>query len=309
MTDMQATELPWAVPETGRIDRSAQTLLDFMRTGTPGAGGGGDLCGRPEPVQSVEPLHVDGGDGPIDARLYRPAGHEGAPLLLWFHGGGFVGGSLDSHDVPLRALANRAGCGVLSVGYRLAPAHPFPAAVQDAAAAIRWAASHAGSLGLDPSRIVVGGDSAGGSIAIAGTMIVRERVSLQLLVYPDTDARSGVNHASWSAFDGIILDRPGKEGILDQYLPPGLDRTVPQASPVLAPIEALQGMPPTLVVTAEFDPQRDEGERYADHLRAAGVRVALTRYPGMIHGFLQMTAVLPQGRSLITQLAASIRSI
>lgn len=315
MTDMRGKTLPWLVPDTGTIAPAAQTLLDFMRslaaapTAIEGGPSHGNLSGRPEPVQRVEELEVAGGAGPVPGRLYRPAGCEGGPLLLWFHGGGFVGGGLNSHDVPLRALANRAGCAILSVAYRLAPAHPFPAAVEDAAASIGWAAANAGSLGLDAARIMVGGDSAGGSIATAGIMLAGQPVALQILVYPDTDARAGINHPSWSMFDGIVLDRAGKEIVLDQYLPPGIDRTQPHASPVLAPPDLLRILPPTLVVTAEFDPQRDEGERYADQLRGAGVRVALTRIPGMIHGFLQMAGVLKQGRQLLDEMAAAIRSI
>jgi acetyl esterase len=245
--------------------------------------------------------------------MYRPDGCAGGPLLLWFHGGGFVAGGLDSHDVPLRALANRASCAIVAVAYRLAPAHPHPAAVEDAAAAIRWAGDQAAKLGLDPSRLVVGGDSAGGHVAIVGTMLAVARgagpVALQLLVYPDADARRGFNHPSWSQHNGIVLDRPGKEIVLDHYLPPGINRTQPLVSPSLALPEDLHGMPATLIVTAEFDPQRDEGELYATRLRAAGVRVALTRYPGMIHGFLQMAGALEAGRTLIDQLAAAIRSI
>lgn len=319
MTDMRAAELPWLTPDTGRLAPAAETLIDFMRARGPappladGSSSGGDLSGRPEPVQEVRDLPVDGADGPIRGRLYLPAGHEGGPLLLWFHGGGFVQGGVNSHDVPLRALANRAGCAVLGLDYRLAPAHPFPAAVRDAAAAILWAGRHAVDHGLDPARIMVGGDSAGGNVATVGAMLARDAggapLVLQLLVYPDADARRGVHHPSWSLFDGLVLDRAGKEVVLDHYLPPGIDRAQPHASPALAATDVLRGLPPTLVVTAEFDPQRDEGELYAARLREAGVKVALVRYPGMIHGFLQMAAVLKPGRALIDQLADAIRSI
>ncbi|WP_419729233.1 alpha/beta hydrolase [Lichenicola sp.] len=318
MTDMQAATLPWLTPTAGEIDPAARTLLEFMAArakappSTDGKQSNGNLSGRPEPIEAVEDLLIDGAEVPIHAQLYRPAGSASGPLLLWFHGGGFVGGGQGSHDVPLRALANRAACGILAVDYRLAPADPFPAAVNDAAASIGWAATHAASLGFDPARIMVGGDSAGGNVATVGAMLARDQglgpVVLQLLVYPDADARAGSNQPSWQQNDGIVLDRKGKEVVLDQYLPPGIDRTQPHASPALAPLEALHGLPPTLVVTAEFDPQRDEGELYADRLREAGVRVALVRYPGMIHGFMQMAGVLKQGRALIDQLAAAIRS-
>lgn len=319
MTDMQAPVLPWLTPDSGALAPSAETLLDFMRgrseasSNRAGRTTGSGLDRPPEPVESVRDLLIDGAAGPVPGRLYLPAGHETGPLLLWFHGGGFVQGGLDSHDVPLRALANRAACAVLAVAYRLAPAHPYPAAVHDAAAAIDWAFRHAAGLGLDPARIMVGGDSAGGNVATVGAMLSRDAgtapLALQLLVYPDADARRGARTASWSEYDGIILDREGKEIVLDQYLPPGTDRDQPHVSPALAPIVALRSLPPTLVVTAEFDPQRDEGELYAARLRQAGVRVALVRYPGMVHGFLQMTAILKEGRALIEQLAATIRSI
>lgn len=319
MNDMQEATLPWFTPETGQLAPAAATLLDFMRSrgaapaSVDGSAPNGNLSGRSEPVDHVEDLQVDGAEAPIGARLYRPAGHQAGPLLLWFHGGGFVAGGLHSHDFPLRALANRASCAILAVDYRLAPAHPFPAAIRDAAASIGWAIAHAASLGLDPGRIMVGGDSAGGNIATVGAMLARDQgagsIALQILVYPDADARAGFNHPSWSEHDGLVLDRVGKDASLDQYLPAGIDRTQPHVSPALAPLQALHGLPAALIVTAEFDPQRDEAELYAARLRQAGVRVALTRYPGMIHGFFQMAGVLKEGRALIDQMATAIDSI
>jgi acetyl esterase len=313
----------WDVPSPGRVDPQAQALLDvfakapriteprddryiaILRAGFPAFT---RLAGPPEPVDRVEDLQAQGPRGAIPLRLYRPQTNTPKPLLIWCHGGGFVLGDLDTNDTPLRALANRSGCAVLAVDYRLAPEHPFPAGIEDGYAALAWAAARTHELGA--SRIVIGGDSAGGNIATVVTMLARERngpdIALQVLIYPDADARAGFNYASWRDNDGRVLDRVSKDRQLALYLPPHIDRTQPRVSPALAPAQSLAGLPPALIVTGEFDPQRDEGEFYARRLHEAKVPVALHRYPGMIHGFFQMAAKLDAARDLTTRIATAI---
>ena len=312
----------WDVPSTGRVDPKAQALLDIfarapridepddrryvavLRAGFPALA---RLAGPPEPVDRVEDLHIEAPRGKIPLRLYRPQANMPRPLLIWFHGGGFILGDLETCDAPLRAVANRSGCPVLAVDYRLAPEHPFPAAIDDGSAALAWAAAHLDEFSA--SRIAVGGDSAGGAIATAVAMRAREEgpaIALQMLIYPDADARAGMHYPSWRDNNGRVLDRASKDRQLAFYLPSPLDRTQPFVSPASASRRALTGLPPALIVTGEFDPQRDEGESYAAHLREAGVPVALHRYPGMIHGFLQMTAKLDAAAHLIARIAATL---
>jgi acetyl esterase len=316
------------MPAPGPLHPQARALLDvFARHNSPpppadpaeavaalraGYHGLDGLAGRPEPVTRVDDQSVGGADGMLAARLYRPEGSRGGPLLVWFHGGGFISGDLDTHDRPLRAVANRARSAVLSVAYRLAPEHPYPAAIEDAHAVLSWAYAHAAAAyGADPSRIVVGGDSAGGNIAAVATMLARDRggppLASQILIYPDADARPGYTTDSWRTYDGILLDRANKDRGLSLYLPAGIDRTHPHVSPALAAAADLRGLPPAYIVTAEHDPLRDEAENYASRLREVGVPVRLDRFPGMIHGFFQMAAKLDAGRDVIARVAADLR--
>ncbi len=295
----------WDIPSSGRIDPDCALLL-----GGSAAGAGASPTGDAVRPAQVRDLAIDGRGGALRLRLYLPEPRASTALLVWLHGGGFVSGGLDSHDAPLRALAEAAGCAVVAVEYRLAPAHPYPAAIRDAHAALLWASAHAGELGADPSRLAVGGDSAGGNLATVAAMLCRDlggpRLALQVLVYPDGDARAGPHRESWRLHDGLVLGRADKDRTLALYLPAGIDRSDPHVSPALAPIGALRGLAPALVLTAEFDPQRDEGEAYATRLRQAGVTVCLTRYPGMIHGFWQMTGLaVPAGRAN-RQIAAAL---
>lgn len=273
-------------PGAGRLDPQAAAFLEQ----------------RPVPAPMIEDRRVPGADGDtIALRISR--GGDG-PVVVWAHGGGFVAGTARGHDRELGALAARAECTVVAVDYRLAPLFPFPAAIEDMVIALAWAAG----LGRP---VIVGGDSAGGNLATVAAMRVRGTAHapcLQLLVYPDADARRGINTASWRAHDGLILDRAGKDRTLDHYLPGALDRRDPEISPALAPAGFLAGMPPALVVTAEFDPQCDEGETYAARLRADGVAVALERVAGMIHGFMQMPH-LAAASALTERLARAIRAV
>lgn len=299
-----------------QLDPQAKALLDQMaarvqvpasrqnyRTQIP-------LAGPPEPVSKVENRKIPGLTGNIPVRIYTPKGSGPLPVLVYIHGGGFASGNLDTHDAPLRALANRAGCIIVSVEYRLAPKHPFPAAPEDAYAATKWVANHAKEIGGDSTRIAVGGDSAGGNLATVVTMMTRERrgpkLVYQVLLYPNTDAAPIKPYRSWEENDGYILTKAVRQEVYDQYVPDDVDRRNPYVSPLWA--KDLKHLPPALVITGEFDPLRDEGEAYAARLKKAGVPVVTTRYKGMIHGFFQMAGVLDAGKKVINQTAAALRA-
>lgn len=245
-------------------------------------------------VGEVRSVSIPGPGGTIGARYYRPAGAaSSAPLLVFYHGGGFVVGSLESHDSACRLICRDAGVHVLAVDYRLAPEHPAPAAVEDAYAAYRWAREHASELGADPRRVAVGGDSAGGCLAAVVTVLARDAgdplPALQWLIYPVTDMRGGSRSRSLFG-DGFLLTKHDMDWFQDTYLQnSGLDLTDPRVSPLLT--DDLAGLSPALVVTAGFDPLRDEGEQYADRLRAAGVAVDHRKMGSMVHAFLNLNAL------------------
>ncbi|WP_433341888.1 alpha/beta hydrolase [Micromonospora sp. CA-111912] len=265
--------------------------------------GGGDV----EPVHEVRDGVVPGPAGDLPIRVHRPAGPGRLPTLVYFFGGGWTLGSVDTADGICRRLANAAGCQVVTVGYRLAPEHPFPAAVHDCHAAVRWLAGHADEFGVDPDRLAVGGDSAGGNLAAAVTLLARDAggpaLAAQLLVYPNTDQRRRDEPAGEQ--DPLLFNRHSVAWYRGHYLPDPATAEDPLASPLLA--EDLTGLPPALVVTAEYDPLRDEGERYASRLRDAGVPVELARYDGMIHGFFAMPGVFDAGRRAQDRAAAFLR--
>jgi acetyl esterase len=253
---------------------------------------------------------IPGPAGQIPARHYEPTGvgFEGRPLIVYFHGGGWTIGDLDTHDGVCRFLAANAGAGVLSVGYRLAPEHPFPAAVEDALAAFRWAASECARLGADPSRIAVAGDSAGGNLAAAVSLLARDeggpQPALQALIYPVADTAG--TWPSRDAFaEGFLLTRADMDWFEGHYLANGSDREDPRVSLLRA--TDLSGLPPAYVAVAGFDPLRDEGEAYAERLREAGVQVALRRHPGLIHGFANLTEICPSAREAMQELAGAVR--
>ncbi|MFJ8039309.1 alpha/beta hydrolase [Kitasatospora sp. NPDC096147] len=253
--------------------------------------------GSPEAVHEVGELTVPGPGGPLTLRFYRPSTAAELPALLYLFGGGWTLGSLDTGDAICRRLANAVGCVVVGVGYRLAPEHPFPAAVEDVAAAARWLAEHAAEVGVDPARIAVGGDSAGGNLAAALTLLARADggpgLRHQLLVYPNTD-RHAATASLLESEDPLLFNRRSVEWYWGHYLKAEADGDSPLASPLRA--DDLSGLPPATVITAEYDPLRDEGEAYAEALRAAGVPVELRRYEGMVHGFFAMAGVLDAGR-------------
>jgi acetyl esterase len=267
------------------------------------------MQGEPEAVAKVEDHTVPGAAGSIPIRIYTPAGTGPLPVLVYFHGGGWVIGNVETYDGLCRALTNAAGCIVVSVDYRLAPEHPFPAAVDDAYDAALWTAANAAGLGGDPARVAVGGDSAGGNLAAVVAQVARDRgkpaLKFQLLIYPVTDAACDTPSYSENA-DGYLLTRDAMRWFWNHYTRSDADRTDPCASPLRA--SNLSGLPAALVITAEHDPLRDEGELYAQRLRAAGVPVQLTRYEGMIHGFFAMSAVIDQGRRAIQQAATAMHA-
>jgi acetyl esterase len=267
------------------------------------------MQGFPEPVGSVEDRKLPGPGGYIPVRIYMPFGKEPFPVLVYFHGGGWVIGDIESSDGLCRTLSNAVGCIVVSVDYRLAPEHPFPAAADDAYHATLWAATNASSFGADDSRIAVCGDSAGGNLAAVIAQIARDRgkpgICFQLLIYPVTDAACDTPSYSENA-EGYFLTRDAMHWFWNHYIRNDADRIHPYASPLRASNFAC--LPPALVITAEFDVLRDEGERYAERMRAAGTPVQLTRYDGMIHGFFTMSAIIDQGRTAIKQSAAALRA-
>jgi len=265
-----------------------------------------------EAVAGATAASFPGPGGPLPVRIYRPLGSAPAevlPLLMFFHGGGWVFGDLDSHDRLCRSLANRAGCCVIAVDYRLAPEHRFPAAVDDAIAAIEYAATHAAQLRIDPQRIAAAGDSAGGNLVAVAALHFRDvgapRMVLQALLYPVTDLRMG-SGSYRSLGTGFLLTAERMRYFAGQYLGALSDAVHWRASPLLA--GSLADLPPALIITASHDPLVDEGHAYAERLKAAGVPTHYSCYAGMIHGFMTMAGAIEGGRTAIEETAAALRS-
>jgi len=263
------------------------------------------------PLGRVEDVELPGPAGAIHARLFvppRPPSSEAPPLLVYYHGGGWVIGDLDTHDDPCRFLADRAGVAVLAIDYRLAPEHPFPAAVEDAEAGYRWARENAGQLGVDPNRIAVGGDSAGANLAAALCLLARDEElpppAMQLLIYPVTDCAAEAPSRRTFA-EGFLLTRGDMDWFEGHYLPPDVDRGDPRVSLLRAP--DLGNLPPAYVATAGFDPLRDEGEAFARRLREAGNRIVLRRHPGLVHSYANLTAICPSARAAMLEAAGALR--
>jgi acetyl esterase len=262
-----------------------------------------------EAVASVADRTVPGPAGPIPVRVYRGEGAPTpAPAIVFFHGGGWVIGSLETHDNFCRALANRAQAVLVAVDYRLAPESRYPAAADDCYAVARWVAEHGAELGVDGARIAVAGDSAGGNLSAAVALMARDRgaprLRHQVLIYPVTDP--DFERASYREnAEGYLLTREGMMWFWDHYVPDVARRDEAYASPLRA--EKLGGVAPATVLTAEFDPLRDEGEAYAERLRDAGVPTTLRRYDGQIHGFAAMFEVFDQGKVALAQIAEVLR--
>jgi acetyl esterase len=272
-------------------------------------------AGLAEPVARVESLEIPGPTGSLRARLYVPSAERHVrPLIVYYHGGGWVVGDLDTHDGVCRFLAREVDAGVLSIDYRLAPEHRFPAAVDDAVAAFRWAAREATALGFDARRVAVAGDSAGGNLSATVSLVTTRdggpRPTAQMLIYPVTDLAN--RSRSYRLFaEGFFLTAGEMDWYIGHYLPDADAARDPRASPLLAP--DLSGLPPALVLTAGFDPLRDEGEAYARRLEDAGVRTWWRRHAGLIHGFCNMTSISPSGRAAMleaaTKLAEELRRV
>lgn len=262
------------------------------------------------PVEQVASA-VDRAAGEVQVRVYRPRGAAAGAILggvLYLHGGGWVCGDLDTHDRLCRALANRSGAAVIAVDYRLAPEHPFPAGLDDGLAALAWTRENAAGIGVDPRRLAVAGDSAGGNLA--AVIALRDRdaggappLRFQLLVYPITDGAMDTPSYSDNG-DGYYLTRSGMGWYWGHYIG-GADPLHPDASPLRA--GDLGELPPAYVLTAEHDPLRDEGEAYAERLRAAGVPVRLRRRAGMIHGFFRWPAAVDDATAAVDEAAAALR--
>jgi acetyl esterase len=259
---------------------------------------------EPPPVAQVQALATDTG---VPLRLYRPAA-SGAPVLVYFHGGGWTIGDLDTHDVLCRQLCVDAGIAVVSVDYRLAPEHRFPAAVDDCLAATRWVQQQAGALGLDGTRLAVGGDSAGGNLAAVVSLLLRDAGDAmplhQLLIYPATDMRAIAPSHTHNG-QGFLLTADSIEYYRGHYIPDRAQWSDWRASPLLAP--DLTRLPPALVLTAGYDPLRDEGRQYADALSAAGNRVQYICFERQLHGFITMSRILDEARTAVAVCAAVLR--
>jgi acetyl esterase len=269
------------------------------------AGGAGDA----PPVAHVEDRVVAGPHGDIPVRVYRPSDEPDLPLFVWLHGGGWTLGSVDIHDPITRTLANGAGCIVVSVDYRLAPERPFPAPLDDAWAALRWVGEHAVDLGGDPARLAVGGDSAGGNLSAVCALLARDagapRLALQVLVYPVTD--HGFATGSYrDNGEGYLLEAKQMQWFYDCYTRGGADPNDWRISPLRAPSHA--GVAPAMVVTAEFDPLRDEGNAYARALETAGVPTELREYPGMIHAFFGLPVAFDDAKVAFDDVVRALRT-
>jgi acetyl esterase len=264
---------------------------------------------------TVRDLEVPGAVGPLKARYYRPeatAGDDTTPLILFFHGGGYVLFDLETHDAQARALAVHGGAAVLSVDYRLAPEDPYPAAADDCEAVARWLVEHAADFDAAPDRIAVAGDSAGGNLAAVTCLRLAAsggpRLLAQVLIYPNTSSTGDFPSIVENA-EGYFLTTAQMEWFQAQYCPTGSDPADWGRSPLVAPAELLAATPPAVVCTAEYDPLRDEGEAYAERLRDAGVPVWSRRYGGLVHGFFGFGPFVPAAATAIVEVAQAFRTL
>ncbi len=269
------------------------------------------LVGGRQHVGALRELEVDGAEGPLRARLYTPTERLGsgpAPTMLFIHGGGWMYGDLESHDPACRFLAEHSGVQLLAIDYRLSPEHKFPAAVEDCRAAYRWLVEHAGEIDADPTRLAVGGDSAGGALSASTAIWAAEQglpLAFQLLIYPGTDFVERAESRRTFA-EGFVLTEVFMDGAEEAYFAEGADKSVPDAS-ALRRVDFPEKIAPAYVVTGGFDPLRDEGEAYARLLAEQGVSVEAKRYPSMIHGFLHFVGVGREARSYNAETADTMR--
>jgi acetyl esterase len=264
------------------------------------------------PVGKTENLTVPGPAGAIPIRVYTPvaAGRDPLPALIYYHGGGFVIGNIETHDGLCRMMANEGAFRVISVDYRLAPECKYPAAIDDAFAALAWVQSNAADIGVDANRIAVGGDSAGGALAAQVALLAKTKGALplacQMLLFPVTQV--GEETSSLREFAvGYFLEKETLDWFYDSYLPDGVDKSDPKISPLRA--RDLAGLPPAYVMLGGYDPLHDEGAQYADRLRAAGVKVTVADYPSMVHCFVYMQSFLPQAHEALASAAKTVGTI
>jgi acetyl esterase len=281
-------------------DSTPESMRAAMDTATRGM--------TPHEVHGVEDREIPGPAGSITVRVYRPSADTPLPILVWFHGGGWVIGSLETHDNLCRMLCDDAGVIVVSVDYRLAPETKFPGPVEDAYAAVVWVADHASELGIDPAKIAVGGSSAGGNLAAAAALVARDRggprIAFQLLTVPVTELSSRApSHQEFA--EGYGLTTADMEWFGTHYVTSRADADNPYASVLRAD---LRGLPPAFVITAECDPLRDDGEAYANRLRELGIAASFKRYPGMFHGFLGFPGQLPEAAEAFDDAGAALRA-
>ena len=285
---------------------STEERLAAVRTGAEAFGALG--AGPPEALHSVTDHVADGPHGPIPVRVYRPTAADSAPLVVYYHGGGFVSGSVEAWDGLCRRIAKASGAVVVSVDYRLAPEHPYPVGLDDSHAALMWAAANAPALGADGDRVAVAGDSAGGNLAAAVALRARAEgpaIRAQVLVYPavspECSSESMVTNGA-----GYLLTSDSMRAMWDWYLGPDGDRN--DAYAAIDRAADYSGLPPALVLTADYDPLRDEGERYASLLEGFGIETTLTRYDGMIHGFFGLREIVPDSDRAVAEVAAFLRT-
>jgi acetyl esterase len=268
-----------------------------------------DALGAGEAVHKTEDRKIPVAHGTVPVRIYMPSAKPNG-ILVYFHGGGWVVGDLDSHDYVCRALTNAAGCTVVAVHYRLAPEHKFPDAPEDCYAATKWVSENAASLGSDANHIAVGGDSAGGNLAAAVSLMARDRggpkIRHQMLIYPAIDAAMNTPSQNEFTQDGFVLSKLDMEWFWGHYLKNPKDGDNPYASPNRA--KDLHNLPPAHIVTAEYDPLRDEGEAFAEQLKKAGNKVTLKRFAGVVHGFVSLQAMIDQGKTATRELADELKA-
>ncbi|MGY4349077.1 acetyl esterase [Bradyrhizobium sp. GM7.3] len=302
--DQHAGELLAFLKQAGAKSFELMGIQDFR-------GAVGSSVGMQKPPQAVAKVHsidVPGPAGALPARIYVPEGQAPFPVVVYYHGGGWVGGGLDVVDEPCRALANRAGAIVVAPSYRLAPENKFPSAVEDAYAAMKWAGERIASFGGKIDKLFIAGDSAGGNLAAATTLMARDRngpkISGQILLYPVVDAKADYPSMREHA-EGYFLHTAALSWFWDHYLSAAADRNNPYASPING---NLAGLPRTLIVSMEYDPSRDEGEAYGTKLAAAGVDVRVTRMAGLIHGTFWSSGAVPRAEELYAEIASFLRA-